>query len=44
MKRSGDPGPTPGVGGATPEGSLTLMYNLLLVIFNIRLDILGRFN
>ena len=41
MKRSGDPGPTPGVGGATPEGSLTLMYNLLLLVFNVGLDILG---
>ena len=44
MKRPGvDPeDPTPG-GGATPEGSLTLVSNLLLVVANIGLDILGKF-
>ena len=37
MKRSGvDPRPT-------PEGSLTLVSNLLLVVANIGLDILGKF-
>ena len=41
LKRSGDPGPTPEVGGTTPEGSLTLMSNLLLLVFNVGLDILG---
>ena len=42
MKRSGDPGP---VGdGTTPEGSLTLVSNLLLVDVNIGLDIFGNFN
>ena len=41
LKRSGDPGPE--VGGTTPEGSLTLVYNLLLVVANIGLDILGKF-
>ena len=45
LKRSGDPGPTPEVGdGTTPEGSLTLVSNLLLVIINIGLDMLGNFN
>ena len=43
LKRSGDPGPTPEVGGTTPEGSLTLVSNLLLVVANIGLDILGKF-
>ena len=44
MKRSGDPGPTPEVGGGTTtEGSLTLVSNLLLVVANIGLDILGKF-
>ena len=43
MKRSGDPGPTPEVGGKTPEGYLTLESNLLLVVANIGLDILGKF-
>ena len=44
MKRSGDPGPTPEVGGGTTtEGSLTLVSNLLLVNANIGLDILGKF-
>ena len=42
MKRSDDPGPVGG--GTTPEGSLTLMSNLLLVFVNIGLDILGKFN
>ena len=42
LKRSGDPGPTPeGGDGTTPEGSLTLMSNLLFVVANIGLDILG---
>ena len=42
LKRSGvDPGPE--VGGTTPEGSLTLVSNLLLVVANIGLDILGKF-
>ena len=46
VKRSGvDPeDPTPERGGTTPEGSLTLVSNLLLVVFNIGLDILGKFN
>ena len=40
MKRLGaDPGPEGD--GTTPEGSLTLMSNLLLVFVNIGLDILG---
>ena len=47
MKRSGvdpeDPTPEVGGGGTTPEGSLTLMSNLLLVVANIGLDILGKF-
>ena len=45
LKRSGDPeDPTPEVGdGTTPEGSLTLVSNLLLVVTNIGLDILGKF-
>ena len=45
MKRWGvDPeDPTPEVGETTPEGSLTLMSNLLLVVGNIGLDILGKF-
>ena len=44
MKRSSDPGPTPEVGsGTTTEGSLTLVSNLLLVVANIGLDILGKF-
>ena len=41
LKRSGDPGPEEG--GTTPEGSLTLVSNLLLVVANIGLDILGKF-
>ena len=42
LKRSGvDPRPTPEGGGTTPEGSLTLMSNLLFVVANIGLDILG---
>ena len=41
LKRFGDPGPTPEGGGTTPEGSLTLMSNLLLLVFNVGLDILG---
>ena len=40
MKRSGDPGPEGA--GTTPEGSLTLMSNLLLVVA-IELDMLGKF-
>ena len=46
MKRSGvDPeDPTPEGGGTTPEGSLTLMSNLLLLVFNVGLDILGSLN
>ena len=39
LKRSGDSGPEGG--GTTPEGSLTLVSNLLLVVVNIGLDILG---
>ena len=43
LKRSGvDPRPTPEGGGATPEGSWTLVSNLLLVVVNIGLDILGN--
>ena len=44
MKRSefGDPRPTPEGGGTTPEGSLILVSNLLLVVVNIGLDILGN--
>ena len=34
--------PTPEGGGTTPEGSLTLVSNLLLVVVNIGLDILGN--
>ena len=41
LKRSDDPGPTSEVGGTIPEGSLTLMSNLLLLVFNVGLDILG---
>ena len=41
MKRSG--GGVPPEGGTTLEGSLTLMSNLLLVVANIGLDILGKF-
>ena len=41
LKRSGDLGPE--VGGTIPEGSLTLVSNLLLVVANIGLDILGKF-
>ena len=44
MKRSGNPGPTPEVGGTIPEGSLTLVSSLLLVDVNIGLDMLGNFN
>ena len=43
MKRSVDPGPTPEVGGAPSEGSLTLVSKLLFVVANIGLDILGEF-
>ena len=43
MKRSSDPGPVGG-DGTTPEGSLTLVSNLLLVDVNIGLDMLGNFN
>ena len=48
LKRSDDPGPEVGdptlkVGGTTPEGSLTLVSNLLMVVANIGLDILGKF-
>ena len=39
MKRSGDPGPTPEVGGTTPEGSLTLISNLLGIFVNVGVDI-----
>ena len=42
MKRSGVSGPEGG--GTTPEGSLTLVSNLLLVVAIIGLDILGKFN
>ena len=42
MKRSRVGDPTPGVGGTTPEGSLTLVSNLLLVVVSIGLDILGN--
>ena len=38
MKRSGHPGPEGG--GTEPEGFLTLVSNLLLVVLNIGLDIL----
>ena len=41
LKRSDDPGPEGG--GTAPEGSLTLVSNLLLVVANIGLDILGKF-
>ena len=45
LKRSGvDPRPTPEGGGTTPEGSLTLVSNLLMVDVNIGLDMLGNFN
>ena len=45
MKRSRvGPRPTPVGGGTTPEGSLTLVSNLLLVVGNIGLDILGNLN
>ena len=40
LKRSGDPGPEGG--GTTPEVSLTLVSNFLLVVVNIGLDILGN--
>ena len=40
LKRSGDPGPVGG--GTTPEGSLTIVSNLLLVVSNIGLDILSK--
>ena len=49
LKRSGGawaPGvgdPTPEVEGTTPEGSLTLVSNLLLVVSDIELDMLGKF-
>ena len=45
LKRSGvDPeDPTPEGGGTTPEDSLTLVSNLLLVVANIGLDKLGKF-
>ena len=42
MKRSRVGDPTPEGGGKTPEGSLTLVSNLLLVVVNIGLDILGN--
>ena len=43
MKRSRvGPRPTPEGGGTTPEASLTLVSNLLLVVVNIGLDILGN--
>ena len=32
------------VGDPAPEGFLTLVSNLLLVVVNIGLDILGKFN
>ena len=41
LKRSVDPGPEGGTWAPIPEGSLTLMSNLLLVFVNIGLDILG---
>ena len=41
MKRSDDPGPVGA--GTTPEGSLTLVSNLLFVVGNIGLEILGKF-
>ena len=44
VKRSRDPRPTPEEGGTTPEGSLTLVSNLLLVDVNTGLDILDKFN
>ena len=40
LKRSG---PRPEVGGAPSEGYLTLVSNLLVVVANIGLDILGEF-
>ena len=43
MKRSEDPGPEGGNWAPIPEGSLTLVSNLLLVVANIGLDILGEF-
>ena len=42
MKGSRFDYPTPEGGGTTPEGSLTLVSNLLLVVVNIGLDILGN--
>ena len=39
VKRSGDPGPTPEVGGAPSEGSLTLISNLLGIFVNVGVDI-----
>ena len=42
MKRSDDPGPEGG--GTTPEGFLTLVSNLMLVVVSIGLDILDKFN
>ena len=36
-----DPGPEEGTWAPIPEGSLTLMSNLLLLVFNVGLDILG---
>ena len=43
VKRSRDPRPTPEGGETTPEGSLTLVSNLLLVDVNFGLDMLGKF-
>ena len=43
VKRSEDGVPPEG-GGTTPEGSLTLVSNLLLVDDNIGLDMLDNFN
>ena len=42
MKRSRVGDPTPEGVGTTPEGSLSLVSNLLLVVVNIGLDILGN--
>ena len=42
MKQSRVGDPTPEGGGTTPEGSLTLVSNLLWVVVNRELDILGN--
>ena len=42
VKRSKVGDPTPEGGGTTLEGFLTLVSNLLLVVVNIGLDMLGN--